>query len=76
MESSDDRYLRLVNALIDITDEVGWKIAIPATDASKAVDGLFVGSPEFIATVVEILHTNAYTPTTAPLKNKKPVTFH
>lgn len=45
----------LINQLADICEQLGWSIGVPADNENDPVDGLIIGTEEFIMSVVEII---------------------
>lgn len=46
----------LIDKLAEICEELGWSIGVPADDDTAPVDGLIVGTEEFIMGIVESIN--------------------
>ncbi len=49
----------LIDQLAEICEQLGWSIGVPADDENQPVEGLIVGTEEFIMSIVESMDAEA-----------------
>ena len=73
------RHFQLISRLVEIVTELDWIIGIPARDLDKMVDGLILGTPDFVKTLSIVLYEkNMLKDINGDdiVKKKKDPTFH